>query len=97
MRPATLLNTSDLWSLTHAALTQGRWGVARGLLELLARRHDVTDTLSDADAYEQSSGVLLDGEMYAALSYRIGAVNRIAMRALESAGRVIQFRSIANP
>jgi hypothetical protein len=74
------MTTDRLYSATHSALCQGRWGVARGLLETLAGRHDSFDALADLEAYADKSGVPLDGELYAALSYRLGRCNAVAMR-----------------
>ncbi len=79
MRSSDLATTADLWSTTHAALCQGRWGVARTLLEQLSNRHDVRDTLSDLESYALVSGQPLTDELFAAVSFRIGFVNRIAL------------------
>lgn len=81
MRTADSAPTSELWSVTNAALIAGRWSVARSLLETLARRPDYCDQLSSAAQYERVAGKPL-GAAAQLLQDRIDAVNARADRNL---------------
>lgn len=48
---STTISTSELWALTHTALTEQRWGAARALLDDLGLRGDNVDTLRGAASY----------------------------------------------
>lgn len=68
------IKTDDLWLATHAALLAGQWSKARPMLEQLAGRHDVRDTLPAARVYG------LTGQFGDLIQDRIDAVNRVASR-----------------
>jgi hypothetical protein len=85
MRSVDASPTSELWSVTHAALCAGRWSIARRLLEDLARRSDFTDTLPSVEGYSvvlQLTGKScpLDAGFRVLLQDRIDAVNSRAER-----------------
>lgn len=72
------LNTDALWLATHTALTAGRWGTARALLDDLARRTDGgLDLLLDVDAYSELAA--LEGKPRLTGDYRTLFADRIEL------------------